>query len=98
MKSSPPKPGSLAEKFCTLQVDNNHAAVILDSFLFDTDKRDFKKGQINHTFVIEDIVIPKEYENDFEMARLHAKKKGKVQRKVTFDGEEILSTELPFEA
>lgn len=98
MKSSPPKPGSITEKFCTIQVDLKHALTLIDALLFDVKERDFKKAEINHTFNIEDIVIPKEYENDFAMARLHAKKKGKIARKITLDGKEILATELKFEA
>ena len=98
MKGSPPKPGSVKEKFCTLQVEPKLAVAVLDAFLFDVKERSFKKAEINHTFIIEDVVIPKEFQNDFALARLHAKKKGKIQRKVTIDGKEILSTELKFEA
>lgn len=98
MKSSPPKPGSLKEKFCTLQVDANLKDQILDAFLFDIKEREFKKAEIHHTFLIEDVVIPKEYENDFALARLHAKKKGKIERKIFFDKEELKATELAFEA
>ena len=98
MKGTPPKPGSLKEKFCTLQVDPSLAQPILDAFLFDTKERGFKKASINHTFLIEDIVIPKEYENDYALARLHAKKKGKIKRVIEIDGKEVLSKELAFEA
>ncbi len=98
MKGSPPKPGSVKEKFCTLQVEPNLVAAVLDAFLFDVKERDFKKAQINHTFIIEDVVIPKEFQNDFALARLHARKKGKIIRKVTIDAKEIKSSELKFEA
>ncbi|MAG60875.1 hypothetical protein CL619_03760 [archaeon] len=98
MKSTPPKPGSVKEKFCTLQVEPKLAAPLLDAFLFDVKERGFKKAEINHTFDIQDVVIPKEYENDYALARLHAKKKGKIKRKITLDGKEILATELDFEA
>ena len=97
-KSTPPKPGSVKEKFCTLQVEPKLAAPLLDAFLFDVKERGFKKAEINHTFDIQDVVIPKEYENDYALARLHAKKKGKIKRKITLDGKEILATELDFEA
>lgn len=98
MKSTPPKPGSVTEKFCTMQVEPKLASPLLDAFLFDVKEREFKKAEINHVFIIKDVVIPKEYENDFAKARLHAKKKGKIQRKVTIDGKDVLATELDFEA
>ena len=98
MKSTPPKPGSIKEKFCTLKVDSNLEAPVLDIFLFDCKEREFKKASIDHTFIIEDVVIPKKYQDDYALARLHAKKKGKIKRIVTFDGKEILSKELEFEA
>ncbi len=98
MKATPPKPGSVKEKFCTLQVDPDLASTILDAFLFDCKERDFKKASINHTFLIEDVVIPKKYQDDYALARLHAKKKGKIKRVIEIDGKEVLSKELAFEA
>ena len=98
MKASPPKPGSIKEKFCTMVVDLDHAPVILDAFLYDVKDRKFKKAEIKHTLDIQDVVIPKEFENDYAKARLHAKKKGQVQRVITIDGKEVLNTKLDFEA
>jgi hypothetical protein len=96
MKSTPPKPGSIKEKFCTMQVDLKHASELMDSFLFDVKERKFKKAEINHTFIIQDVIIPKEYQDDFAKARLHAKKQGHIKRKITVDGKQVLDTKLDF--
>jgi len=96
MKPKPPKPGSLAQKFATLKVDNKYADVVLKNFLFDVDVDKFKSAEIKSAFVIEDVEIPKEYENDFAMARKMAKKKGKIKRVITVDGKEVKNYELEF--
>ena len=63
-----PKPGSsLKDNFCKCLLP-------LDFLSLFTDKKDFKKIVISHTFVIEDIVIPNEYKDDFKLARLHSKR------------------------
>lgn len=85
VKSSMPKPGGkIKEDFCsaTLPLD------VLEEFAFDFD-RNFSEAKIVNKFVITDLVVPKEYENDFAMARLMAKRKGKLVRKITVDGKNI---------
>ncbi|MBU1111911.1 MAG: hypothetical protein ABIG93_04255 [archaeon] len=96
MKPSPPKPGSLAEKFATLKVDNKYADAVLKNFLFDVKVDKFKSAEIKSTFIIEDVKIPKGYENDFAMARKMAQKKGKIHRIVSVDGKEVKNYELEF--
>jgi len=96
MKPSAPKPGSIKEKFATLKVDNKYADAVLKNFLFDVKVDKFKSAEIKSTFFIEDVEIPKEYENDFAMARKMAKKKGKIHRIITVDGEEKKNYELEF--
>jgi hypothetical protein len=54
---------------------------ILDDYAFDVPK-DFTKTFIIHTFVIESLEIPQEYEKDFVRARLHAVRKGKLIREI----------------
>ncbi|MAG47786.1 hypothetical protein CL617_04225 [archaeon] len=85
-KKAVPKPGkALDTKFCsaTLPMDKSK------EFLFDTDE-DFKDAEITHTFIIEEIVVPKEYENNPEEARLNAKRKGKLIRKIILDDKETV--------
>lgn len=101
MKPSLPKPGSLAEKFATLKVDSKYGDAVLNNFLFDLDANElnsgkFKSAEIKSTFIIKDVEIPKEYENDFAMARKMAKKKGKIHRIITVDGKEVKNYELEF--
>ena len=54
-------------------------------FAFDV-SIDFKKLFIKHTFFVKDIIVPKEYENDFLKARLYSKRKGKIIRIIDIDG------------
>lgn len=53
-------------------------------FTFDINE-DYKKLFINHTFIIDDIIVPDEYKNDFLKARLYSKRKGKIIRNLEFD-------------
>jgi len=48
-------------------------------FAFDV-KGEFKKFRASHTFIINEIIVPKELENDFARARVEAKRKGKIIR------------------
>ena len=65
-------------------------------FLFDYDK-DFSKAKVKHTFIIEELVVPKEYANDPALARVKAKRKGKIKRFVEVDGNSY-EQEIKFEA
>ena len=80
-----PKPGKqLKDDFCKLTLPLK----FLNEFLFDT-TQDFKEARIKHIYIIEDITIPKEYQNNFELARLNAIRKGKIIREITLDGKMI---------
>lgn len=46
------------------------------------------EANITHVYVINELAVPKEYENDFEKARIHAKRKGFLIRKAVVDGKE----------
>ncbi len=61
------------------------------SFVFE--KPDFKEAEINHTFLIKEIIIPDELkqEKDFAKIREMAKKKGKIIREAVVDGGEVNS-------
>lgn len=85
VKNKIPKPGGkIKENFCsaTLPLDT------LDEFAFDFDQN-FSEANIVNKFVITEIIIPKEYENDFAMARAMAKRKGKLVRIITVDGKNL---------
>ena len=84
-KNSLPKPGSaLKDNFCSASFDNVDLA---KEFAFDVDN--FKTLVIKHLFKIEDLVVFKEDENNFEKARINARRKGKVIRILNIDGKEI---------
>ena len=80
------------EKFCSLQLEKKYFKIFHKEFLWDLPLH-FKKAKIEHTYVIEEIVIPTKLKNekDFEKLRKLAKRKGKIIRKATVDGKEITS-------
>ena len=88
-KEDAPKPD-----FCKLITTDEK---IGRSFVFETP--DFKEANINHEFVITEIVVPNELKNekDFAKVREHAKRKGKIIRVADVDGRKI-KTELYLEA
>jgi len=97
MKKKLPKPGKSGEakiddKFCILEADLKYWLKIKDFFMLP----DCKKAKISHTYIIEEIVMPKG-EKDFAKIREMAKRKGKLIRKEEVDGRED-KKELEFEA
>jgi len=86
-----PKPGKkLKENFCKCVLPLK----LLKEF---TDKENFKKAEISHTFIIEKINIPNQYKNNFAMARKMATRIGKIIRIIKIDGKEE-KKEINFEA
>ena len=98
MKMALPKPGSLKEKFLTLKIGKEHMEDVQNNFLFDLDHHTFKNIEINHTFLIDDVVIPKEHENDYATARKFAQKVGRIKRVITVDGTKLKEYEINFKA
>lgn len=96
--SSPYAKCSTVEEFCVLDLDKKFWQKFHEEFLFDL-PLEFKKARIEHTYIIKDIIIPKELKNekDFEKIRLMAKRKGKIIRKIIVDSREIIK-EKDFEA
>lgn len=95
VKKKLPKPGKSGEakvndKFCVLELDIKFKQKFKEEFFWDIP--DFKKARAEHTYEIKDIIIPNELkkEKDFEKIRLESKRKGKIIRKIIFDGKEIL--------
>lgn len=87
------KEGPKAE-FCSLKTTDK---AIADSFIFE--KPDFKLAEINHTFLIKDIVVPEDLKSskDFAKIREESKRKGKIIRKAKID-EQDMTQEFELEA
>jgi len=92
------KPGTKEEMpkadFCKLITTDKPLA---QSFVFENPE--FKKAEIVHKYLIDNIVIPAELkaEKDFAKIREFSKRAGKIVRKSMIDGKELLS-EHAFEA
>lgn len=86
VKKSIPKPGKILEKFLSAKFEKDDYNKLKEEFLFDAG--DFKKAVIIHTYVITEIEIPKELENNPAEARLKAKRVGKIIRNINLDGKE----------
>lgn len=92
MKKKLPKPGKSGEgkvndKFCVLELDKKFLSQVHSEFLFDM-PQEFKKARAEHTYIIKDIILPKD-EKDFEKIRVMAKRKGTLVRKTIVDGKEV---------
>ncbi len=92
-KENLPKPGKSKSEdktkpdkidFCKIKTSD---AGLVKYLLFDF-SGDFKQAIVEHTFVIEDFEVPKEYENDPAKARFMAKRKGSIIRRLTIDGKQ----------
>jgi len=97
MKKKLPKPGKsgtgkIDDKFCVLEADLKFWPQIKEAFMLP----ECKKCKISHTFLIEEIILPKD-EKDFAKIREMAKRKGKIIRKMEVDGKES-QEEKSFEA
>ncbi len=91
-KPSLPKPGKkLKADFCTVFLPLK----LLKEFVFDVSE-DFKRAEIAHDFVIDDIVVPDEYKSDPLLARKMAIRKGKLVRKILLDGKRETIKEVEF--
>ena len=92
------KPGKGGEDrpkidFCVLTTTDPE---ITKDLLFDVTEP-YKKVIVNHTFNILSLTAPKEYENNLELARTNAIRKGRIIRTLTLDAKEQTS-EKEFEA
>lgn len=93
-KSAKPSTKNADEKpkvnFCKLKTSD---VELVGRLVFETTA--FKKVEISHDFIIDEIVVPEGIENPVEMRRL-AKRKGKIVRRATIDGVDKVS-EIEFE-
>ena len=95
-KSGKPGKGDEAPKadFCNLKTTDKE---IGESFVFE--KPDFKKAVINHTFIIEKIIVPEELkkEEDFSKIREMSHRAGRIVRNANIDDQKM-TKEFEFEA
>ena len=98
IKSKLPKPGKneekIDDKFCQLEIDEKYHNTAKEDFFWDLP--DGKKIDVEHKFLITEIVLPKN-EKDFAKIREMAKRKGKIIRTAKVDGKEVRK-EINFEA
>lgn len=98
IKGKLPKPGKgedkVDDKFCQMELDEKYYSKIKEDFFWDLPE--CKKAQVEHIFVITEILMPKG-ETDYAKIREMAKRKGKIVRIANVDGREI-KTEKNFEA
>lgn len=88
-KSAPHNPrGTYAKDFCKITVSDPLKKLFLQDLLFEI-KENFKIAEIRHQFLVDDILIPKEYENNMELARIYGKRKGIIKRTTVIDGKEV---------
>ncbi|MFH1331950.1 MAG: hypothetical protein ABIH63_01570 [archaeon] len=79
-----PKPGGkVKEGFCKATLPKE----LLNEFVWET--KDFSNAKIRHIFIINELIVPKEYENDYAQARIMAKRKGILKRILELDGKII---------
>lgn len=79
-KSLPTPGGKIKEDFCSATLPLQFS----EEFAFDLG--DFKEAEIKHVFVIEEIIVPEEYKDDYEKIRKEGKKKGRLKRIMIVDG------------
>lgn len=70
----------LKADFCKLKTQD---AALMHGVLFDT--KEFKRAEAKHTFVINDILLPKNVDDPRQLREM-AKRKGKIIREITVDG------------
>jgi hypothetical protein len=86
-KDKPPKIGSGTPGFVSLELLISDSSKLLDEFLWDApEAAGARKIELRHTYIIEDIEIPKECEDDPVLARVRALRKGKIKRVIEYDG------------
>ena len=98
IKKSLPKPGKAEEKiddkFCSLEIEPKYWPALKEVFFWDVPES--KKAEIEHNVIINEIVIQKNEKDPLKVREL-AKRKGKMIRKIIFDGK-TLEKEYPIEA
>ncbi|HLC86954.1 MAG TPA: hypothetical protein VJH65_01610 [Candidatus Nanoarchaeia archaeon] len=80
--------------FCKIVTNNSELA---GSFIFENPN--FQKAEVNHTYIIEKIIIPDSIKNEKDYAKIRemSRRRGRVVRIANIDGKEI-KREIEFEA
>ncbi len=91
--AKPGKDNEIKVDFCTFITNNID---FFKEFAFDIEN-DFKKLKIRHTFLINELVIDEKDKNDPALARVNAKRKGKIERFIDIDGN-LSKKEINFSA
>ena len=98
IKGKLPKPGKsenkIDEKFCQMELDEKYYGAVKEDFFWDLPE--CKKANIEHIFIIKDIIMPNG-ETDYAKIREMAKRKGRIIRIANVDGKETRK-ETEFEA
>ena len=82
-----PKPGSsLNEKFCSANLSEDITKDLLDEIVFDLNIENFSNIKIRHRYIIDEFHIPEGYKNNPGLARINAKRIGKILRFIEVDG------------
>ena len=92
IKTKAPKSGKPSSKgderpkpdFCKVKTTDKE---LVKELLFDIDINNFSEADVQHTYVIDDLIVSKD-EKDPVKLRESAKRKGKVIRKIFVDGKE----------
>lgn len=85
-KKETPKIAKPAPRFVTAVLPIDALKDVIAEFLFDVDLDGFKRAVLSHTFVIEKVILDPKL--DPERARLDAKRKGILKRKIIIDKKE----------
>lgn len=93
MKKKLPKPKrsgeiKVDEKFCQLNLATDYWPEFHSEFLWDLPHQ-LKKARIEHSYIVEEIILPKQQGLNTEQIRQNAKRKGKLIRKMLVDGKEF---------
>lgn len=81
-----PKPGKVRRNFFTATLDALALPDLKEELWWDSKEKSFKEREISHTYLIEKLIIPEGYKNNFREARTRAKREGKIKRVTKVDG------------
>ena len=97
VKKETPKIGSLSKRFIKMDIPLSAQKDLIDEFLFDAGVTTFKAATVVQTFVIEQVIVDEKLlVTDPLRARLEAKRKGILKRKITVDNT-LVEKEYRFE-
>lgn len=85
-KPSTKREEKLKIDFCKIKTNDKE---IINRLIFDKEAQNFKTIEVNHVFLINEIILPSG-EKDFVKIREFAQKKGKIIRELNIDGKKII--------